>query len=78
MALELECNNWKWRWEPAFLGPKVSAEIISKHLIIPLISVNHLAFSSSDVLGDLAPGDLEKVCLCFVIHLSICNDLYCT
>lgn len=60
LALELECNNWKWRWEPAFLGPKVSAEIISKHLIMPLISVNHLAFSSSDVLGDLAPGDLEK------------------
>lgn len=60
LALELECNNWKWRWEPTFLGPKVSAEIISKHLIMPLISVNHLAFSSSDVLGDLVPGDLEK------------------
>jgi hypothetical protein len=60
LALELECNNWKWRWEPTFLGPKVSAEIISNHLIMPLISVNHLAFSSSDVLGDLAPGDLEK------------------
>ncbi|KAG1779186.1 hypothetical protein EV702DRAFT_1178682 [Suillus placidus] len=60
LALELECNDWKWRWEPTFLGPKVSAEIISKHLIMPLISVNHLAFSSSDVLGDLAPGDLEK------------------
>lgn len=60
LALELECNNWKWRWEPTFLGPKVSAEILSKHLIMPLISVNHLAFSSSDVLGDLAPGDLEK------------------
>ncbi|KAG1750169.1 hypothetical protein EDB19DRAFT_1846679 [Suillus lakei] len=60
LALELECSNWKWRWEPTFLGPKLSAEIISKHLIMPLISVNHLAFSSSDVLGDLAPGDLEK------------------
>lgn len=60
LALELECNNWKWRWEPTFLGPKVSAQIISKHLIMPLISVNHLAFSSSDVLGDLAPEDLEK------------------
>ncbi|KAG2133669.1 uncharacterized protein EDB93DRAFT_1307039 [Suillus bovinus] len=60
LALELECSNWKWRWEPIFLGPKLSAEIISKHLIMPLISVNHLAFSSSDVLGDLTPGDLEK------------------
>ncbi|KAG2060825.1 hypothetical protein BDR06DRAFT_993108 [Suillus hirtellus] len=60
LALQLECNNWKWRWEPTFLGPRLSAEIISKHLIMPLISVNHLAFSSSDVLGDLAPGDLEK------------------
>lgn len=27
---------------------------------MPLISVNHLAFSSSDVLGDLVLGDLEK------------------
>ncbi|OJA14124.1 hypothetical protein AZE42_05031 [Rhizopogon vesiculosus] len=60
LAFDLECSNWKWRWEPTFLGPKVSAEILSKHLIMPLISVNHLAFSSSDVLGDLTPGDLEK------------------
>ncbi|KAG1733634.1 uncharacterized protein EDB91DRAFT_1251291 [Suillus paluster] len=60
LALELECSNWKWRWEPTLLGPKISAEILSKHLIMPLISVNHLAFSSSDVLGDLTPGELEK------------------
>ncbi|KAG1887268.1 hypothetical protein F4604DRAFT_1239656 [Suillus subluteus] len=60
LALEMECNTWKWRWEPTFLGPQVSAEIISKHLIMPLISVNHLAFSSSNVLGDLAPENLEK------------------
>ncbi|KAG0705679.1 hypothetical protein DFH29DRAFT_1029847 [Suillus ampliporus] len=60
LALELECSHWKWKWEPTFLGPKLSAEILSKHLIMPLISVNHLAFSSSDVLGDLTPGELEK------------------
>lgn len=59
--MEFECSNWKWRWEPTFLGPKASAEVLSKHLIMPLISVNHLAFSSSDVLGDLTPMDLEKV-----------------
>ena len=57
----LECNAFKWRWETIFVGHKVSADILSKHLIMPLISVNHLAFSSPDVVGDLPPTDLEKV-----------------
>ena len=60
-AFQLECNAFKWRWETIFVGHKASADILSKHLIMPLISVNHLAFSSPDVVGDLSPTDLEKV-----------------
>ncbi|KAN0093208.1 hypothetical protein V8E55_003992 [Tylopilus felleus] len=59
-AFQLECNAFKWRWETIFVGYKVSADILSKHLIMPLISVNHLVFSSPDVVGDLPPADLEK------------------
>ncbi|KAG6374491.1 hypothetical protein JVT61DRAFT_4534 [Boletus reticuloceps] len=59
-ALQLECDAFKWRWETIFVGHKVSADILSKHLIMPLISANHLAFSSPVVVGDLPPTDLEK------------------
>ncbi|KIJ67083.1 hypothetical protein HYDPIDRAFT_174328 [Hydnomerulius pinastri MD-312] len=59
-AFELECEAFKWRWETNFVGHKTSADILSKHLIMPLISVNHLAFSSSDAVGDLTAEDLEK------------------
>ncbi|KIJ12817.1 hypothetical protein PAXINDRAFT_171003 [Paxillus involutus ATCC 200175] len=59
-AFELECAAFKWRWETASVGHKLSADILSQHLIMPLISVSHLAFSSSDVVGDLPPSDLEK------------------
>ncbi|KAF8127023.1 hypothetical protein EV363DRAFT_1401456 [Boletus edulis] len=59
-ALQLECDAFKWRWETIFVGHKVSAYILSKHLIMPLISANHLAFSSPVVVGDLPPTDLEK------------------
>ncbi|KAI9568257.1 hypothetical protein HD554DRAFT_2205149 [Boletus coccyginus] len=59
-TFQLECDAFKWRWETIFVGHKVSADILSKHLIMPLISANHLAFSSPDVVGDLPPADLEK------------------
>jgi hypothetical protein len=39
----------------------MSAEILSKHLILPLIGVNHLAFSSADPVSELSENDLEKV-----------------
>ncbi|KAH7928084.1 hypothetical protein BV22DRAFT_1149218 [Leucogyrophana mollusca] len=59
-AFELECEAFKWRWDTIFVGHKTSAEILSKHLIMPLISVNHLAFSSPDAVADLSKNDLEK------------------
>jgi hypothetical protein len=57
----LENDSFKWRWETCFLGHRRSAEIISKHLILPLISLNHLAFSSAGVVADLPDDDVEKV-----------------
>lgn len=60
LAFDLECEAFKWRWETNFVGHKLSAEIISKHLVMPLISVNHLAFASADPVCELPEADLEK------------------
>lgn len=60
-ALELEHEAFKWRWETCVLGRKTSAEILSKQLIMPLISVTHLAFSSVEPVSELPEKDLEKV-----------------
>jgi len=61
LAFELGCDSLKWRWETVFIGYKISAMVLSKHLIMPLISVNHLAFSSADPVCELSESDLEKV-----------------
>ncbi|KAJ3515489.1 hypothetical protein NLJ89_g1728 [Agrocybe chaxingu] len=60
LAIELECEAFKWRWEICFLGHKWASEIISKHLIFPLISLNHLTFSTAEVVGEIPDGDVEK------------------
>ncbi|KAI0696256.1 hypothetical protein BC835DRAFT_1343011 [Cytidiella melzeri] len=60
LAFELRCSEFKWRWETYSLGPKVSAEVISKHLIMPLISLTHMAFSSSEAVSAQTEADLEK------------------
>ncbi|TFY62743.1 hypothetical protein EVG20_g6593 [Dentipellis fragilis] len=60
-AFELQHDQFKWRWETLVVGPKLSAELLSKHLIVPLISTAHLAFTSADPVSELADGDLEKV-----------------
>ncbi|PIL29787.1 hypothetical protein GSI_07993 [Ganoderma sinense ZZ0214-1] len=38
----------------------MSADVLSKHLILPLISMSHLAFSSADPLSTTSEADLEK------------------
>ena len=60
-AFELECEAFKWRWETYITPPKISTEILSKHLIMPLISINHLAFASADPVSELSETDLEQV-----------------
>ena len=61
LAFDLEFDDFKWRWDMFRLGPRTSAEVLSKHLIIPLISMTHVAFSSADPISELEESDLEKV-----------------
>ncbi|KAF7985750.1 hypothetical protein HWV62_2374 [Athelia sp. TMB] len=60
IAFELDFEVFKWKWQPNFLGYKASVELLSQHLIVPLISTNHLAFSSSEPISAMSDQDLEK------------------
>jgi len=60
LALVLECESFKWRWETCFSGYRCSSEIISKHLIFPLISMNHLTFSLAEAVGEMPDVEIEK------------------
>ncbi len=70
VACTLEDQSFKWRWESCFLGYRASAEILSKHLVLPLISMSHLAFSSKDSVGEVSDAELTKVRLLHLIHLD--------
>ncbi|KJA22900.1 hypothetical protein HYPSUDRAFT_1081973, partial [Hypholoma sublateritium FD-334 SS-4] len=59
LCIELEWDTFKWRWEANFLGYSQSSEIVSRHLVLPLISLNHLTFSTSGVIGDMSDADVE-------------------
>lgn len=59
-AFELQGDTFKWRWETFLLGPRLSAEVLSQHLIFPLITTVHLAFTSVDSVSKLSDSDLEK------------------
>ncbi|TCD64288.1 hypothetical protein EIP91_004296 [Steccherinum ochraceum] len=61
LAFELGSDEFKWRWETYILGPKVSADVLSQQLIMPLISVSHLAFSSADPVSELSDTNLQTV-----------------
>lgn len=61
LAFEMECEAFNWRWELCYIGHKSSAELISKQLILPLISVNAMAFSSVDAVSEMGDSDVEKV-----------------
>lgn len=60
-AFSIGNDTFRWRWETFNLGPRMSADILSKHLILPLISTTHLAFSSADPISTSSETDLEKV-----------------
>ncbi|KAI0086993.1 hypothetical protein BDY19DRAFT_321026 [Irpex rosettiformis] len=60
LAFELRGEQFRWRWETYSLGPKTSAEVISKQLIMPLISVAHTAFTSAEPVSSQSEIDLEK------------------
>ncbi|KAK7690802.1 hypothetical protein QCA50_005902 [Cerrena zonata] len=61
LTFELRSTNFKWRWETYNQGPKISANVISQQLVLPLISLNHLAFSTAESMSELSEDNLEKV-----------------
>ncbi|KIL64480.1 hypothetical protein M378DRAFT_186730 [Amanita muscaria Koide BX008] len=60
LAFQLECGGFVWRWETNYLGHKRSSEIISKHLILPLISLSHMAVTSSESVSEMSDMEVEK------------------
>ncbi|KAF9476699.1 hypothetical protein BDN70DRAFT_882087 [Pholiota conissans] len=60
LCIEVECEAFKWRWETCFIGYQSSSEIISKHLVFPLISLNHLTFSAAEPISEMSDADVEK------------------
>ncbi len=61
LSFEMEFEGFKWRWDTYLLGPRTSSDIISKQLIMPLITMVHVAFYSADPVSELPEKDLEKV-----------------
>jgi len=66
-SFELEYEKVKWKWETNFLGYRRSSHLISAHLIAPLISLTHLAFTNPGSINEQSDEDLEKVRL-FIIR----------
>lgn len=60
-AFELRLEDFVFRWETNTAGHRLSAEVISTQLIMPLMSTAHLAFSSPDPVGEMSQSDLETV-----------------
>ncbi|KAI0254954.1 hypothetical protein BJV78DRAFT_1120054 [Lactifluus subvellereus] len=60
LAIDLQGDTFKWRWETSFIGPKQSADVLSKHLIIPLLSTADLAFTMQNAISGISDYDLEK------------------
>jgi hypothetical protein len=61
LAIHLRGEGFEWRWETFSIGPKQSAEVLSKHLMIPLLSTAYLAFISPDAISEISGSGLEKV-----------------
>ncbi|KAJ3787010.1 hypothetical protein GGU10DRAFT_394251 [Lentinula aff. detonsa] len=59
-AFEIDCEAFKWTWETCFIGYKSSTEIISKHLVLPLLSVTHTVLSVVKPAGEMLESELEK------------------
>ncbi|KAF5359724.1 hypothetical protein D9756_003364 [Leucocoprinus leucothites] len=69
IAFSLESTSFSWRWETCFVGYKLSADTISKQLVLPLISTNHLLFTSPEPIQVMTDTDVEKV------YLALCTCL---
>jgi len=60
-AFELRLEDLIFRWETNSAGPRISADVISRQIIMPLMSTAHLAFSSPNSVGEMSESDLETV-----------------
>ncbi|KAF9790895.1 hypothetical protein BJ322DRAFT_415384 [Thelephora terrestris] len=58
-AFELRLEDFVFRWETNLAGYKISAEVISTQIIVPLMSTAHLAFNSPNPVGGMSESDLE-------------------
>lgn len=77
LSFELEFEGFKWRWDTFLLGPRTSSDIISKHLIMPLITMAHVAFYSADPVSELSEEDLEKVGSLQPVVTMVLLELFC-
>lgn len=62
MAFDIEYTGdegqvFKWRWETNFEGYKSSSQLLSQHLILPLLTLSHMSLSNDD---DEDAKDIEK------------------
>ena len=60
-AFELRLEDFVFRWETNIAGHSLSAQVISTQLIMPLMSIAHLAFSSPNSVGEMSESGLETV-----------------
>ena len=61
LAIDLRGDSFKWRWETSFIGRSHSAELLSKHLIMPLLCTANLAFTMRHAINGISDYDLEQV-----------------
>jgi hypothetical protein len=61
LAIHLHGDSFQWRWETFSIGPKQSADVLSKHLMIPLLSTAYLASILPAAISEISDSDLEKV-----------------
>lgn len=63
MTIKSEDDSWKW--ETMAASANMAAEILSKHLIIPLITLSDCALKSSSPVSDMSDAAWTKVCIHF-------------
>ncbi|EJD53466.1 hypothetical protein AURDEDRAFT_179933 [Auricularia subglabra TFB-10046 SS5] len=61
LACEIGCEDYTWQWHANAVGYRTSSELLSKHLILPLISFSHVAFTAPQPLQQMPADELEKL-----------------
>ncbi|KAL1758618.1 hypothetical protein FB107DRAFT_288347 [Schizophyllum commune] len=61
LAVRIEAESFSWVWQTTFVGYRMSAELLSQHLILPMISVVHFTLGGQESIVDMPDDDLEKV-----------------